>query len=64
MSGTKPYNPDDHPYAKAFEDMGYTIDDSFPWCVDHCSQMMLNSQGQLECVVCTGNEIAFVVVEK
>ena len=47
-----------------FEKMGYKIDDSLSECEDHCSQMMWNSDGQPECVVCTGNEIAFVLAEE
>ncbi len=58
------YNKEDHPFVKPYEDAGYTIDDSFPWCDDHCSQMMLNPKGELECVVCTGNELAFVLMKE
>lgn len=49
-------------YEKEFTKRGYTIDDSFPECEEHCSQMMLNKDGFLECVVCSGNEIAIVIV--
>ena len=50
-------------YEKAFEAMGYTIDDSLPECEDHCSQMMWNKDGVPECVICTGNDLVISVVE-
>jgi hypothetical protein len=60
MSST---NYDKYPYAKAFEDMGYRIDESLPECEMHGSQMMWNSNNEPECVVCTGNDLVIMVVE-
>lgn len=47
----------------AYEKIGYKIDDSLSECEDHCSQKMWNKDDIEECVICTGNEIAFIMVE-
>lgn len=54
----------EHKFAELYEEAGYTVDDNYPWCLVHYSQMMLNPSGELECVACTGNEIAIVLMEK